>query len=380
MSKISVLHLSKFYYPYKGGIEQVVQDVCEGVNVANELDGSFSVVCDVICVVEDSTASIVECNGVKVYRCPVNFSITSFHFSFSYLGVLFSIIDNYDILHLHLPNPLAGFAIMLAKSRGKKIVLHWHSDIVKQKILHYFYYPFEQWLLRKSAAVIATSPNYIELSECLQSVKDKVVTIPIGLNSNLQSKPELCDLLHKQYPARKIIFSLGRHVYYKGFEYLIRAAKDLPDDYVVLIGGQGPMTSQYHDLIKKLNVESKVNLIGKVDEEWLGSYFAAADVFCLPSIERSEAFGVVQIESLSLGTPVVSCSITGSGVGWVNQDGVTGRVVEPRNISLLTAALIDVVNHRDAYSSGAKARFNELFTADKMNAVIINLYRDLMDA
>lgn len=384
MGEISILHLSKFYYPYKGGIEQVVQDICEGVNAnnkTNEKEDSTRIVCDVICCnVARSPATIEKHNGVTVYKCPVNYSFSSFHFSFSYLGVLSSIVDNYDILHLHLPNPLAAFGVMLAKIKGKKVILHWHSDIVKQKFLHFFYSPFERWLLNISSAVIATSPNYIEESKCLQSVRDKVVTIPIGLTSPPSYSSRTCDELRRRYPDKKIVFSLGRHVYYKGFEYLIQASKELPDDYVVLIGGAGPLTSLYKSLIYSLNLESKVILIGRVDDSLLGSYFAMADVFCLPSVERSEAFGVVQIESLSVGTPVVSCNIPGSGVAWVNKDGVTGRVVEPRDIKSLASALVDVVNHRDEYMPSAKARFDELFTAKRMNSSIVKLYRDLMGA
>ncbi|WP_439840317.1 glycosyltransferase [Aeromonas veronii] len=377
---MKVLHLSKFYYPYRGGIEQVVQDICEGVNGSDTALDPIDFKCDVICITDNQKSSIEQYNGVTVYSCPINGSFSSFYFSAKYLFWVRSIVKSYDILHLHLPNPLAGFAIMLANLKGKKIVLHWHSDIVKQKLLHFFYSPFEKWLLRVSSVVIATSPNYIGQSKCLQSVKDKVVTVPIGLSSPPSFSSHTCDELRRQYPDKKIIFSLGRHVYYKGFEYLIQASKGLPDDYVVLIGGSGPLTSQYEAMISSLKLESKVILIGRVDEALLGSYFAMADVFCLPSVERSEAFGVVQIESLSVGTPIVSCNIPGSGVSWVNQDGVTGRVVAPRDIKSLTTALVDVVNHRDVYISGAKVRFDEVFTAKKMNSILVKLYRDLMDA
>ena len=134
---------------------------------------------------------------------------------------------------------------------------------------------------------------------------------------------------------------MGRHVYYKGFEYLLDAAKYLDDKYIILLGGQGELTPRLQEKIKQHNLDEKVKLLGKISAEELPAYFSAADVFCLPSVERSEAYGVVQLEAMACGTPVISTNIKGSGVSWVNKHGITGIVVPVKD----SKALADSFNY-----------------------------------
>lgn len=368
---MKILHLSKYYKPYSGGIEQVVADICEGCNTEN----IESAVLAVSHVKENKIYSI---NGVKVFSFKSIFHYASADISIGYIKELRRIISDYDILHIHLPNPLANLAVFLAKAENKKIVVHWHSDIVKQKTLKLFYKPLQSWLLKRADAIITTTPIYGQSSEDLKELQSKISVIPIGINpENYIVDFKTVDSIKEKYKNKKIIFALGRLVYYKGFEYLIEAAKYLPDDYVVLLGGNGEEKSKLIEQIQKNNLQNKVIMMGFIKDNDLSSYFSASDVFCLPSIEKSEAFGVVQLEAFLFNTPVVSCSIPGSGVGWVNQNNVSGIVVPPKNALRLAEGLINAIEKPGGFPE-LKSYFEVNFNAKVMVSRTSALYQSLL--
>jgi rhamnosyl/mannosyltransferase len=168
--------------------------------------------------------------------------------------------------------------------------------------------------------------------------------------------------------------------YYKGFGYLVDAARSLPDDVRVIIGGCGEMAVELQARIASAGLADKVQLAGKISVAELGAYFELADVFCLPSIARSEAFGVVLLEAMACGTPIIAANIPGSGVPWVNADGISGFNVAPENAAALAAALLRVLDNRelrDELGRRARQRFAENFTAERMVAATRQLYQNL---
>ena len=194
------------------------------------------------------------------------------------------------------------------------------------------------------------------------------------VNENLLLK------IKDKYKGKKIVFSLGRLAYYKGFEYLINAAQYLDDDIVILIGGSGQLRNKLQNIIQSNNLSKNVELLGRVEDADLGSYYQACDVFCLPSIVKSEAFGVVQIEAMNFGKPIVATKIEGSGVDWVNHDGVSGINVKIKDSIELAKAIKQILDYDKEYfkySNGAKSRFKQLFLRDKMVDSIIELYKSL---
>lgn len=336
---MKVLHLSKYYKPFSGGLEQVVADLAEGSQSRN-------VKTSVLCVSHDASMSRREyINDVEIFRCKSYMHFSSADISFEYINLFRKIVSDFDVIHIHLPNPLANLALLVGDLTGKKVVIHWHSDIVKQKFLVQFYKPLQEWLLKRADSIIVTSPLYASESKYLKSYMDKVVTIPIGISS-LQTCNSCYDLsLRERYKNKKVVFALGRLVYYKGFEYLVEAASHLPDDYVVVIGGNGPEKPKLQKLISKHGLKDKVELVGFIHDDDLQNYFKICDVFCLPSVEKSEAYGVVQLEAFSFGKPVVSCSIVGSGVGWVNKHLTSGYVVKPKSAVELADGILSCVSY-----------------------------------
>ena len=141
-------------------------------------------------------------------------------------------------------------ALSMSGYRGK-VVLHWHSDILKQRVLLKMYKPLQKWLIGRADIIVGTSPVYVKESPFLQHVQDKITYLPIGV-SPMQPVPGASETLHGRYPGKKIVFTLGRLVEYKGYESLIEAAKELGDEYVVLIGGTGPLKEKLQRKIAEL--------------------------------------------------------------------------------------------------------------------------------
>ncbi|WP_159518131.1 glycosyltransferase [Sunxiuqinia indica] len=371
---MKVLHIGKYFPPYWGGIEKVNFDIVETLN-------KFGYRNDVLCF-NDKRNSITEEKEYCIYRSSTVTSAFSSPLSFSIFQQLRKIYKKYDIIHLHVPNPMGAIALQSVPFKGK-IIVHWHSDIIKQKTLKKLYGPFQSALLKRADKIIVTTPNYLEGSEVLAPYRDKCTVIPIGIaNSEFPSNKDFREQLEEKYRDKKVIFSIGRLIYYKGFDYLINAAKSLPDNYVVLIGGTGILRKKLEQQITNNRLEHKVKLLGNIPFDQLGEYYRRANIYCLPSTERSEAFGVVLIEAMSFGCPIVATNINGSGVPWVTQDNITGITVEPKNSAALAQALIrmgrdDVLTKK--FGENAQQRYQTVFKKSVMAQNIIRLYQELMN-
>lgn len=286
--------------------------------------------------------------------------------------------DGYDIIHIHHPDPMACMALFLSGYKGK-VVLHWHSDIIKQKRLLRIYSPFQRWLIRRADEIIGTTPVYVEHSPFLQKVKSKIDYFPIGVRRVLPDPVKVKEI-RSLYPGKKIVYSLGRLVGYKGYEHLIKAAMFLPDDFVILIGGDGPLREQLDCQIERNCLRKKVFLLGRVSDEDFPDYYGACDIFCLSSVSKTEAFAIVQVEAMSCGKPVVATKIPGSGVSWVNRDGVSGINVEPSDPYRMAEAIQEITSSEETYrkySESAAERYEACFTMEKMIDNCIKKYEKL---
>lgn len=367
---MKILQLGKFY-PVKGGVEKVMFDLAFELIKKN-------ISCEVICAGNDKKNNDFMLNKLPIHLAGVIANLFSTKLCPSMVIKLKKISNEFDIIHIHHPDPMATFALYFSNFKGK-VILHWHSDIVKQKKMLFFYLPLQKWLLNRSDLIITTSPDYAVQSNNLKLFQNKIKIVPIGINEvNLAQNPEK---IKQCYKGKKIIFSLGRLIYYKGFEYLVKAAKYLNDDYVILIGGSGPLEKELKLLIDKENLSLKVILLGRISDNELSNYFAACDVFCLSSIEKSEAFGIVQIEAMAYSKPIIATNIIGSGVPWVNKHNFSGLNVPPRDPKMIAFTIMEICGNSDLYmrlAKGARTRFEELFTIEKMTDNIIEIYNELL--
>ena len=370
---MKVLHIGKYYPPFFGGIEKVNFDLVEGLN-------KRSIHTDVLCF-NHSKGQSIENGKYKILRSKTLINVFSTPISISFFWKLRRIKKDYDIIHIHLPNPIASIALQYSGFKGK-VVLHWHSDIVKQKKLKLLYGPFERSILKRADKIIVTSPNYLEASESLKPYLSKCVVIPIGIDSSeFAPNPALREKVENETKGKKVIFSLGRLIYYKGFEYLIEAAKELPNDTIIYIGGVGELGMVLSQQIKSNNLEDRVKLLGKIPFNEISEYYRRADIFCLPSNERSEAFGVVLIEAMSFSCPIVCCDIKGSGVPWVARDKINALVVKPFDSKELSNALSELIRDnekREAFSKASLDRYKGMFRLNSMLDSIILLYQDML--
>lgn len=335
--------------------------------------------CDMLCALSEGGSQVMDVNRhARLIGCHTLKKAYATMLSPAMILSLRKRCGEYDIIHVHHPDPMACLALLLSGYKGK-VVLHWHADIEKQKALLKLYMPLQKWLLKRADVIVGTTPVYLAESPFLTGVQPKVKCLPIGIEP-VHACPEQTGVLLGRYPGKKIIFSLGRLVEYKGYRYLIEAARYLGNDYVVLIGGEGVLKEELQNEIATLGVEEKVKLLGRIPDEELPTYYRACTLFCLSSIQKTEAFGIVQIEAMSCGKPVVATCIPHSGVAWVNEHGVSGLNVTPKDAKALADAIRTIADDELAYrkfSAGAEKRYREMFTKDKMINNVLDIYNKL---
>jgi glycosyltransferase involved in cell wall biosynthesis len=369
-----ILHLGKYYHPRIGGIETVIQQLAEEfIKIGHFVQ--------VQCF--DNKNEIVQINGVIIERCKTMVTILSQPISIKYIINTLKIINSFDIIHIHLPNYLAIIIQILSK-KNNKIIVHWHSDINNKRIIKSIFGFLVHYSLSKCDSIICTSYNYAQSSHDLKKYISKITVIPIGIRHfdeqlNKLTKEEI-DILNKISVCignSKLIIGVGRLVHYKGFRYLIEAAELINNDNVIFIIGDGPEKAYLKDLIDSKKLNSKVKLLGNLSDTLKNRLIAKADILCLPSINRSEAFGVVIIEALQKGIPVISTFIPGSGTSFVNIHMETGINVEIMN-SIEIAKAIQLISSQNEFrenlSINAKVRYENLFTLNKFVKNVEKLY------
>lgn len=370
---MKILQLGKFY-PVEGGVEKVMYDLMTGLSESG-------VVCDMLCASNINGGRTMVINDyAKLMICRAWMKKAATMISPEMILLLHKICRRYDIVHVHHPDPMACLALFLSGYKGK-VVVHWHSDICKQKMLLKFYIPLQKWLLRRADVIIGTTPIYLEESPYLRGMSWKFACLPIGVDA-MSSTPEKVESVKRSFGGRKIVFSLGRLVAYKGYGYLVEAARYLSDEFVVLIGGTGDLKEELQRQIDALGLNERVKLLDFVSDDLLPAYYGACDLFCLSSVQKTEAFGIVQIEAMSFGKPVVATMIPHSGVSWVNKHGVSGLNVQPKDSKALAEAIMKITDNREVYqkySRNAADRYKNLFTKETMVSRCIEIYQNLMN-
>ena len=372
-----VLQLSKFYPPVMGGIESVAWELTEGLNLAG-------VRTDVLCSNQAARSTREQTPaGYTIQRSGCWGQWLSTSFAPVMPAHLARMAAQADLVHVHMPDPMAAAAVWAVRPRCP-LVVHWHSDVIRQRRALMAYEPLQRWLLRRADAIIATSPPYAEASAPLQPWRDKVSVIPIGISDNRSSAcSEKAAALQQRFRGRRIVFALGRMTYYKGFNVLIDAAAALPDDCAVLVGGEGELLHHYRSQVASLGLAGKVHFLGHINDADLASHFEACDIFCMSSTVRAEAYGVAMLEAMVMGRPIVATDIAGSGVPWVNEHGVTGLNVPAGDPAALAKALQGLLQDRAwrlRMGDAARARYERDFQAANMTRSTLDLYRRLLPA
>jgi glycosyltransferase involved in cell wall biosynthesis len=367
---VKVLHIYKDLYPPTcGGIEVAIQRIIEGTRDACE---EISVL---ICSRNRKT-EFCEVEGTPVYKAGEWGRVLSAPLS-PYFPYWLKKLKA-DILHYHIPNPTAVMADWLVRPQGK-IVVHYHSDIVRQKNWLFLYDPFRNAFLRKADSIIVTSPNYLKSSQPLQPFKYKCKIVPFGVPlSRFARTPEVEDSANKirrRYGEGLVLF-VGIQRYYKGLFSLVEAMENVPGK--LLLVGNGPLMPELIEFTQKRSYADRIIFVGQVES--VVPYYYASDVFCLPSIYRSEAFGLVLAEAGACGLPLVTTEL-GTGTSYVNQHNETGLVVPPNAPRELSAALRTILTEpgkKRQFGQAAKDRTHTLFSHTMMCDNILSIYHEVM--
>ncbi len=366
--KLKVLQVNKMYYPEIGGVEKVVQQISEGLN--DELD------LQVLACQTKGKARNEKINNVKVTRTSSLGVYFSMPVSFSFPFVFRKKVKDADIVHIHLPNPLADLSLLLSGYKGK-VVVSWHSDIIKQKKIMFFLKPLILKTLKRADKIIVATEGHIKGSDYLKEFEEKCVVVPFGIEQ--RKIPKLESLDFEASNQEKTILFIGRLVYYKGVKYLIEAMKDVENAKLRIVG-DGSDRTELEMLTKDLGITQKVEFLGSLSDEDLIVEYKNCDFFVLPSVAKSEAFGLVQIEAMSYGKPVINTRLD-SGVPYVSIDGETGLTVEAKNSKELANAIKKLVeddNLRLTYGRNAYERVLNNYILEENNQEIMNLYQNIL--
>jgi len=366
-----ILHLGKYFYPERGGIENYTYILAkEAKRLGNE----------VYVIVSNTSKKFVHerIEGIEVFRLPRIFYLLHTPFTIPFVCLIKKI--NPDIIHLHVPNPWFEFNLFLYSLLNKKtIIITYHSDVIFYTLFHFLGEIFRRIylfpLLKISKKIIATSQNYVDNSFSLRKFRSKVKIIPLGVDTK-KFKP-----LKVKKQKKKVLLFLGRLFPYKGLEYLLQAIKIVSEkrkDFILYIVGEGKLRKKLEEMTKSLKIENFVKFTGKVSDEQAVKYYNLCDIFVLPSIHKSDAFGISQLEAMACGKPVISTNLKGSAVPWVNQHMKTGLIVEPKNSKALAEAIIYLLENeklRKKMRMNARKRVLKYFTLQRMIRETFKIYR-----
>ena len=361
--KKRVLQISNYYFPELGGIEKIAQAISKAV------EGQYEE--KIICFTHDKQDKTEYIGSTELIRCGTKAVVDSQQLSFSMKKKMKGLMESYDpdIVIIHLPNPFTTHLTLKYISDRAKLIVYWHSDIVKQVLGERLFRNMVFKLLDRADRIIATSPNYIDDSIYLSKYKNKCTVIPNCIeenNLNIDDETQsVIERIKTENTDKIICVGVGRQVPYKGFEYVIRAIKELDDRFeLYLVGRKGESTSEMERLSSGMD---NVHLIGEADHKTLKAYLASCDIFCFPSITKNEAFGIALAEGMYFGKPAVTFTIHGSGVNYVSIADETGLEVSNADVKGYADALrklADDPDMRHRLGDNAGRRVRDLFLSE----------------
>ncbi|MHC5539314.1 glycosyltransferase, partial [Singulisphaera rosea] len=317
ITSIRVCHLGKYYPPAPGGIESHVRTLARA-------QADLGATVNVLCVDHKGRRAIEEWDG------PVGVARAGRAASVAKLDVCPGLVPRLrkveaDIFHLHTPNPTMILALVAARPAAPIVVTH-HSDLVRQKVLGPLFRPIERLAYRRAQLVLVTSPTYPAGSSFLRSYTDRLRILPHGIDLSPYRTPSPDDQFEAErikvrHPS-PIWLACGRLVYYKGLMNAVRALKFVAGTLLVI--GDGPEESRLHSEARRLGVDNRIRFLGAMPNAKIVPYYLAADALWFPSNARSESFGLVQVEAMASGCPVLNAEIPHSGVTWVSRHEETG--------------------------------------------------------
>lgn len=369
-----ILYLYKDYYPVLGGVENYIKQLAEEMTRrGHEVE--------VLVTNTGRQTSRQTISGVPVLKTARWVNIASAPLSpFMPLEYLKRRVSKLrpDIVHLQTPYPPGEFTWLLGnigKQRPRSVITY-HSDIVRQKKLLLLYGPVLRQVLKQVDLILPTSPQYIQSSDWLRPHAAKCRVVPIGIDYARFAEAAPAPLAR----TGPLILFTGRLRYYKGLQFLLDAMPQVKPEAKLVLVGVGPMEAELRAQVARLGLTERVTFAGEISDAELPGYYKAADMFVLPSHERSEAYGIVQLEAMAAGLPVI-CTELGTGTSYINLQEETGLVVPPANPPALAEAinrLLDNPVWARQLGQHGQERVRRLFTNEEASNQVEKIYQSLL--
>lgn len=366
--RLKVLEVNKAYYPHIGGIETLVRQYSQELGTICNAD-----VKTLVCRDGRGKTTRETLDGVKLTRAGSLGTYFSCPLSLSFIRLFRKMAREADVVHIHVPFPLADAALLLSGFKGR-VVVSWHSDVVKQKKLMTFYKPFMMKLLKRADCIITATKGHIDGSDYLPDFRRKCKIVPYGITPGDYLSVERSSVLTNRLSDKKNVkvFFTGRLVYYKGVDILLKAFT-MTENCELFIAGTGEMEQELKAFAKRHNIEKKVHFLGFLPDNELKQAYADCDIFVLPSVAKSEAFGIVQLEAMVYGKPVINTKLP-SGVPYVSVHGKTGLTVPPSDAKALAEAINTLAADAKMRENFGKAAAERVMTEFNEKNVIRKLY------
>lgn len=364
----TVVHVAKYFPPDNhGGMESFLSDITHG------LADNYKMKCVVTSPQKKTRQELL--GKVDILRCASVGKISSSPISVSYLKALAEI--NSDLIHLHVPNPLAA---LTGTAADIPLIVSYHCDVLSYPLLFNFYKPMLSIQLEKAKAIVVSSPELRDSSQVLKPYQEKCRVIPFGIDpKEFKIHQSIQNSLRelKNFSGKRMFLFVGRLVAYKGLNYLMDAMRDV--DAILMVVGDGPEMSKLEDQVKESHLQEKIHFAGNVARPNLGAYYKEADAVVLPSIDRREAFGICLAEALAFGKPLITTNL-GTGVNFVNRDQFTGYTAKAKDSRDLALKMRDLLNTNklSEFSQNARSHFEMHFTKERMVLSFNELYQEIL--
>lgn len=383
-----ILQISNYLYPHIGGIEQVARDVANALSKQKDQSVEQKIICfnetasngGHVCKRNETVHDIVD--GVEVIRCGCIAKAASQSISLTFGRELKRLMNEFqpEVVIFHYPNPFQTLFLLNYKKRNFKLVVYWHLDITKQKLLKKLFHGQNLALIERADRIIGATPKHIDESMYTPQFGTKKEILPYAIDEERlkisEEEIQQAEKIREKYRGKTLGFFIGRHVPYKGLAYLVDASKYLPDDFHFIIAGSGELTEE---LKVRAAGDTKLEFVGRISDTQWRSYLWACDIFCFPSITRNEGFGLALAEGMYYGKPAVTFTIPGSGVNFVNLNGVTGIECPNCDSKAYADALIKLRDDealRRQYGEAARQRVLNNFTAERFEKNVCALIRE----
>lgn len=369
MIKLRTIQTPARFYPAYGGVEKYVLELSKQL-VAQ---GNYVTV---VCANEPyAEPSVVQ--GVKTIRLPYIAKVANTNITTRLFSTLMK--QDFDIMHTHIPTPWsADISALVSLLKQKPLIVTYHNDLTGQGIggliARLYNCTFLHLVLLRAKNIIITQPQYLEYSRHLRLHQEKLITLPLGVNT-----PQATGETGRKTDQIAFMSVLDKYHEYKGLDILLGAmvkVKDKRPQVRLLVGGGGELISKYKQLAKALGLSDSVKFLGYLPDKELAELYASSSIFVLPSVNRLEGFGIVALEALSFATPVITTYFAGSSE-FITKNKA-GLIVPPGDTAALTEAIVTLLEDREeARLMGARgaAAVNQDFSWDSIALQMTDVYR-----